>query len=112
MTMLSTTDCARRLLTAQETRVRLVEALKEAGLGILARHVTAQVGMIDGARLEVLPRPLNEADALTAALRRPRIARQRVQHHGQRRAASMLCAGVIDDAETADRYAARCWWPS
>jgi hypothetical protein len=74
--MLSTTDRAVRLIDADAAKLRLVLALREAGLGILARHVTARVGMIDGARLDILPLTLHEADALTAALRRAQIVRR------------------------------------
>jgi hypothetical protein len=73
VSVLSTNDRAQRLLAAEDARARLVAALRDAGLGILARHFTARVGMIDGARVEVLSLTLNEVEALTAALGRARI---------------------------------------
>jgi hypothetical protein len=69
----STTDRTMRVLAAEAAHARLVAALREAGLGLLARRVSAHSGMIDDARIEILPLTPHEADALTAALRRARL---------------------------------------
>jgi hypothetical protein len=69
----SATARAQRLRAAEDARARLVAALRDAGLGILVRHFTARAGVIDGARVEVVPLTLNEVDALAAALGRARI---------------------------------------
>jgi len=52
VTVVSSTDSAARLVDADADAAKLwlVLALREAGLGSLARHVTARVGVIDGAR--------------------------------------------------------------